>query len=105
VLAKAAITDFCYHPEKAQKIIDELLRGALQIALERRAGVLVTDILDPLIQDRLSGFGFWSTKSPLLLMVKSDTRLDLLYDEACWFLTRGDSDISIFEHPNLPVED
>jgi GNAT superfamily N-acetyltransferase len=102
VVPKAAITDFCYHPEKPQETIDELLRGALQIAVERCAGVLVTDILDPLLQDRLRALGFRRTKSPLLLMVKSDAGQDLLFDESRWFLTRGDSDISIFEHPNLP---
>jgi hypothetical protein len=28
-------------------------------------------------------------------------REQLMYDPANWFLTRGDSDVSIFEHPNV----
>jgi hypothetical protein len=101
VLSKAAITDICYHPGQSVKIIDGLLRGALQIAVERRAGALVTDVIDSLVQERLSFFGFWKTKNPLLLMMKSNAQQELLYNSDNWFLTRGDSDISIFEHPNL----
>lgn len=100
-LPKAAITDLCYHPDKPVEIIDALLQGALQAALQRRAGALVTDVIDPLIEERLRHFGFWRTKNPLQLMVKSSNHQDLLYDSSNWFLTRGDSDISIFEHPNL----
>lgn len=100
-IQKAAITDICYHPEKPAGVIDALLAGALQIAVERRAGTLVTDVIDPLIQERLEFFGFWRTKNPLQLMVKSDEQQELLYNPENWYLTRGDSDISIFEHPNL----
>lgn len=100
-LPKAAITDLCYHDRNSREIIDQLLRGAVQAAVERRAGTLVTDVIDPLIQERLKSFGFWRTKNPLQLMVKSEERQDLLYHPENWFLTRGDSDISIFEHPNL----
>lgn len=103
-LAKAAITDICYDAENSSKIIDALLRGALQLAVERRTGALVTDIIDPLIQERLKKFGFWQTKNPLQLMVKSDEYGDVLYQPENWFLTRGDADISIFEHPNLETE-
>jgi ribosomal protein S18 acetylase RimI-like enzyme len=100
-VAKAAITDLCYHAENAAKIIDYLLRGALQIALTRGAGTLVTDAIDSLIGERLSKAGFSRVKNPLQLMVKSSERQDLLSDAQNWFLTRGDSDISIFEEPNL----
>jgi hypothetical protein len=100
-VAKVAITDLCYHPSDSGEIIDELLRGSLQIAVSRSAGVLVTDVVDKLIEDRLRSFGFARVKNPLQLMVKSSENQDLLYDEDKWFLTRGDSDISIFEHPNL----
>jgi ribosomal protein S18 acetylase RimI-like enzyme len=100
-VAKAAITDLCYHPSGAGKIIDELLRGSLQIAASRGAGVLVTDAVDTLIGERLRSSGFARVKNPLQLMVKSNENQDLLYDSEKWFLTRGDSDISIFEHPNL----
>lgn len=100
-VAKAAITDLCYHPNDSEKIIDELLRGALQIAASRGAGVLVTDAVDMLIAERLRHFGFRRVKNPLQLMIKSNENQDLLYDAENWFLTRGDSDISIFEQPNL----
>lgn len=100
-VAKAAITDLCYHPSDAGEIIDELLRGSLQIAVSRGAGALVTDAADALIDDRLRSFGFARVKNPMQLIVKSDEHQDLLYDAEKWFLTRGDSDISIFEHPNL----
>ncbi|MGC2237660.1 MAG: GNAT family N-acetyltransferase [Pyrinomonadaceae bacterium] len=100
-VSKAAITDLCYHPSGSGEIIDELLRGSLQIAAGRGAGVLVTDAVDTLIDDRLRSCGFARVKNPLQLMVKSNENQDLLYDANKWFLTRGDSDISIFEHPNL----
>lgn len=100
-LPKAAITDLCYHPSKPIETIDALLEGALQLALERRAGTLVTDVVDAAIEKRLAFFGFNRVKNPLQLMVKSAERQDVLYDASRWFLTRGDSDISIFEHPNL----
>lgn len=100
-ISKAAVSDIFYHPDNAQKTVDALLRGALQLAVERRAGGLVTDVIDPLIESRLAFFKFWRVKNPLLLMVKTGVRQDLLYDEKNWFWTRGDSDISIFENPNL----
>ena len=100
-ISKAAITDIFYHPENAKKTIDELIKGALQIAIERRTGGLVTDAIDPLLEERFANAGFWRVKNPLQLMVKTGVREDLLYDTKNWFLTRGDSDISIFEDPNL----
>ncbi len=98
---KAAISDICYHPDNPAKIIDALLQESLRIAVERGAGGLVTDALDGLMEARLAHFGFWRVKNPLQFMVKSDERQDLLYNPRNWFLTRGDSDISIFENPNL----
>lgn len=100
-ITKAAITDICYHPRNAKATIDALLQESLRIAIERRAGGLVTDVIDNLIEERLARFGFWRVKNPLQLMVKSAERQDLLYNPNEWFLTRGDSDISIFEEPNL----
>lgn len=100
-ISKAAITDICYHPENATKIVDALLRESLRIAVERRAGGLVTDALDALVEERLQSFGFWRVKNPLQFMVKSDVQKDLLENPKNWHLTRGDSDISIFESPNL----
>ena len=98
---KAAISDICYGPKDRTKVIDALLRASLKLAVDRRAGGLVTDALDPLLQERLRHFGFWPVKSGLQLMIKAPEQQDLLYDGSNWFLTRGDSDISIFEHPNI----
>jgi ribosomal protein S18 acetylase RimI-like enzyme len=100
-VAKAAITDLVYHPNDSSRTIDELIRGALQIAVSRGAGTLVTDAVEPLLGERLLRAGFHGVKNPLQLMVKSSEREDLLCDAGNWFLTRGDSDISIFEQPNL----
>ena len=72
-----------------------------ELALERRAGSLVTDVLDLTIAERLKVFGFGRVKNPLQLMVKSAARQNVLGDAKNWFLTRGDSDTSIFEDPNL----
>lgn len=100
-VAKAAITDLIYSANNAEKIIDELIRGALQIAASRGAGTLVTDAVDPLLGQKLLHTGFHRVKNPLQLMVKSSEHGNLLYNAENWFLTRGDSDTSIFEHPNL----
>lgn len=100
-IAKAAVSDICYHPENPQKTVDALLRESLRLAVERGTGGLVTDILDKLVEERLAHFGFWRVKSPLQFMVKSDEFQDLLYNSENWFLTRADCDVSIFEDPNL----
>lgn len=100
-IKKAAITDICYHPRKPKEVVDALLQESLRIAIERRIGGLVTDVIDDFIEERLEKLGFWRVKNPLQLMVKSPERQDLLYNPKQWFLTRGDSDISIFEDPNL----
>ncbi len=100
-LSKAAITDVLYHPSKAQTIVDALINGALRLAVERRAGALVTDVLDNLVQKRLEYFGFSRVKNPLQLLVKNPEQNPTLEDLNEWFITRGDSDTSIFEEPNF----
>lgn len=100
--AKASIADLCYTANDANAIIDELLRAALRLAIKRRAGSLVTDIHDALVEERLKHFGFWHIKnSPQFMAHATDGREQLMYEPGNWFLTRGDSDVSIFEHPNL----
>jgi GNAT superfamily N-acetyltransferase len=100
-IQKASIADLCYHPNDAANVVDYLLRGSLAIAIARGAGSLVTDVLDELVEARLLHFGFRAVKNPLQFLVKSDRNQDLLTNTRRWFLTRGDADISIFEHPNL----
>lgn len=98
---KVAISDLCYSPVDSQETIDELLKAALRLALERHAGSLVTDVLDPHVEERLRRYGFWRIKRSPQFMAGALERQDLLYDASNWFLTRADSDVSIFEHPNL----
>ncbi len=98
---KVAISDLCYDARFEFDVIDELLRAALNLALERRAGSLVTDVLDERIEQRLVRRGFWRIKRAPGFMVYSETERDLINDPRNWFLTRADSDVSIFEHPNL----
>lgn len=100
-IPKAAISDICYHPTNPTKIVDALLQESLRIAVERGAGGLVTDALDGLVEERLKRFGFWRVKNPLQFMVKSPEQQDLMHNPKNWYLTRADSDISIFENPNL----
>jgi GNAT superfamily N-acetyltransferase len=103
---KASIADLCYTADEASAIIDELLRAALRMAIERRAGSLVTDVHDPRVEERLRRFGFWHIKkSPQFMAHATQERASLMYDPANWFLTRGDSDVSIFEHPNMACPD
>jgi GNAT superfamily N-acetyltransferase len=104
VIPKAAIADICcsdHRAENSLEVIDELLKTALNAAAERGAGALVTDIIDPLVESRLKYFGFWAVKNPLLLVAKTNDRQELVYDLENWYITRGDSDVSIFEDPNL----
>lgn len=98
---KVAISDLCYDAGAEFDVIDELLRAALNLALERRAGSLVTDVLDARVEERLVRRGFWRIKRAPGFMVYSETELELINDPRNWFLTRADSDVSIFEHPNL----
>lgn len=101
VIPKASIADICYHPGKSSETVDALLKAALQLALERHTGGLVTDILNPLIEEKLQHLGFWRVKSPLQFMIKTDLYQEKMYNLKEWFLTRGDADISIFEAPNI----
>lgn len=98
---KAAITDICYDSDRAEEKIDELLKAALRLSLERRAGSLVTDVRDPKVEERLREFRFWPIKKSPPFMVYSQTRRELMYEPNNWFLTRADSDVSVFEDPNL----
>lgn len=98
---KAAISDICYHPDFASKVVDILILAALDLAVARRAGGLVTDVMDALLEDRLKYFGFWPIKSEIEIMAIGPEGNDIMYDPSNWYLTRGDSDISIFEDPNL----
>lgn len=100
-IAKAAISDICYYPEKPQQTVDALIQGSLQLCLKRRAGGLVADAIDSQLEHRLKHFGFWKVDSPLQLMAKSPDDQEIVYKRENWFLTRGDSDISIFEDSNL----
>ena len=99
--SKAAISDICYDASHAEEVIDELLKAALLRAIERRAGSLVTDVLDPQVEARLLQLGFWRIKTSPEFMVYSPTRQELMYDPGNWFLSRADSDVSIFEEPNI----
>ena len=98
---KVAISDLCYDAGAGFDVIDKLLRAALDLALERRAGSLVTDVLDARVEERLVRLGFWRIKRAPGFMVYSETERELMNDPRNWFLTRADSDVSIFEHPNL----
>lgn len=98
---KAAITDFCYQPEFADRIIEGLLGSALQRTLDRRAGGLVTDILDERVEAWLKRYGFWRIKNSPQFMASANERQDLIYEPRSWYLTRADSDVSIFEQSNV----
>ena len=98
---KAAISDLCYGPNNSAEVIDNLLQGALRSALERKAGSLVIDILDERVEARLRRSGFRRIKASPLFAAKAAAQQDLIYERSNWFLTRGDSDLSIFEESNL----
>ncbi len=101
---KGAITDVCYDPEYGAETIDELLKAALRLSLQKRAGSLVTDVREPRIEAGLVRLGFWRIKKSPPFMIYSPNRHDVMYQQANWFLTRADSDVSIFEDPNLVEE-
>jgi hypothetical protein len=98
---KVAISDLCYGTENPDEVIDSLLGGALRLAIERRAGSLVVDVRDKLVENRLAHFGFRRVKVSPAFAAKTQAGQDLIYQPSNWFLTRGDSDVSIFEEPNL----
>ena len=60
----------------------------------------MTDVLDDRVEARLRHFGFRRVKSSPLFAAKTAEREELIYARSNWFLTRGDSDVSIFEEPN-----
>ena len=99
--AKATISDLCYSAKNSQTVIKALLKGALRLAIERRAGGLVIDILDSSVEQELSKLGFWRIKASPKFMIYSPTHQELMYQPQNWFLTRADADISVFEEPNI----
>lgn len=99
---KASISDLCFAPDGSDEIIDCLLEAALDRTIERRAGTLVTDVLNPRVEARLRRFGFWRVKkSPEFMAWTQASNAGLIYDPEVWFLTRADADVSIFERPNI----
>lgn len=98
---KVAISDLCYSANSATSVIDNLLKGAVRLALERRAGGLVIDVLDELVEQRLRQFRFWRIKASPPFMAGTFEDQDLMYVRDNWFLTRADSDVSIFEQTNV----
>jgi GNAT superfamily N-acetyltransferase len=99
---KVAISDFVYDSQKQDGVIDALLKAALQLAIERKAGSLVTDILDARVEERLKRLGFGRIKNaPPFMAISSEFPKDI-HDPAQWYLTRADADVSIFEEPNVP---
>ena len=98
---KVAISDLCYSSQNSEAVIEALLHGALRQALERRAGGLVIDVLDAKVERKLTQLGFWHIKASPPFMVGSFEDQELMYERGNWFLTRGDSDVSIFEEPNV----
>jgi GNAT superfamily N-acetyltransferase len=101
VAPKAAISDFVYDRESPDEIISALLQAALQVALDRKAGSLVTDVLDARLEGHLQRHGFWRIKKSPRFMASTQEFQDVLYKPENWFLTRADSDVSIFEEPNV----
>jgi len=61
----------------------------------------VTDILDERVEAWLKRYGFWNIKNSPQFMAYANERQDLIYDPGSWYLTRADSDVSIFEQPNV----
>jgi GNAT superfamily N-acetyltransferase len=98
---KAAISDLVYDRRNQDDVIDGLLGAALKIAIERRAGSLVTDVLDAKLEERLKAHGFWRIAKSPRFMASSRELQHVLYHPENWYLTRADSDISIFEEPNV----
>jgi GNAT superfamily N-acetyltransferase len=98
---KAAISDFVYDRESPDEIIEVLLEAALQVAVNHKAGSLVTDVLDARLEAHLRRRGFWRIKKSPRFMASAQEFQDLIYSAKNWFLTRADSDVSIFEEPNV----
>ncbi|HVF30765.1 MAG TPA: GNAT family N-acetyltransferase [Pyrinomonadaceae bacterium] len=101
VIEKVAITDICYAPEAADETITMLLDEAAKLAIERKVGSIVTDAIDERVERLLKHAGFWKVKSDLQLLAKVPEDQQIVYNAENWYLTRADSDISIFEAPNM----
>ena len=98
---KAAISDLVFDSQNQDEVIDALLNAALMLAIERRAGSLVTDVLDARVESHLKRLGFWRIKNSPRFMASSAEFQEILYQPDNWYLTRADSDVSIFEEPNV----
>jgi GNAT superfamily N-acetyltransferase len=98
---KAAIGDLVYDSRNQDEVIDALLEATLKLAIERRAGSLVTDVLDARVESHLNRFRFWRIKNSPRFMASSTEFQEILYRPENWYLTRADSDVSIFEEPNV----
>lgn len=98
---KAAISDLVYDSKNQDEVIDELLNAALQLAIERKAGSLVTDVLDARAEAGLKKLGFSRIKNSPPFMAISSEFPNQIQDPANWYLTRADADVSIFEEPNV----
>lgn len=98
---KAAISDLVYDSRNQNEVIGALLNAALQLAIERKAGSLVTDVLDARAEARLKKLGFSRIKNSPPFMAVSSEFPNQVHDPANWYLTRADADISIFEEPNV----
>lgn len=98
---KAAISDFVYDSRNQDAVIDAMLDAALQLAIHRKAGSLVTDILDKRVEARLKRVGFRRIRNAPPFMATSPEFPEEIRDPAHWYLTRADADISIFEEPNV----
>jgi RimJ/RimL family protein N-acetyltransferase len=98
---KVAISDLCYSAKNSATVIDNLLKAAFGLATKRRVGGLVIDVLDPLVEQRMRKFRFWRIKASPPFMAGTSDDQNLIYERNNWFLTRADSDVSIFEQPNL----
>ena len=102
VVKKGAISDIVYHPSAPQSTIADLIAASTAEAVERRCGGLVADASDPRIRSVLLANGFWKVKSPQFLMASDCPRIPGgLPDISDWHITRADSDIGIFEDPNI----
>jgi len=98
---KAAISDLVYAPDCPDETVDILVESGLDIAIQRRTGGLVTDILDGRAEASLLRHGFRQIKKSPRFMACTNEYKDLLYKPENWYLTRADSDVSIFEEPNV----
>jgi GNAT superfamily N-acetyltransferase len=98
---KAAISDLAYDSTNRDEVIDALLNAALHLAIERKAGSLVTDVLDTRAEAGLKKLGFSRIKNSPPFMAISSEFPDEIHDPAHWYLTRADADVSIFEGANV----